>query len=534
MTVEFEPNQARRSFRYATPVRVRLVAGEHAVIDWSFEGFRVGGLDTEQPLYPGETVWAELVFAFPDSDVVVQCTGIVSWTDDDEAGIRFVELPPSARDTMRLHLDRYGPLANLPDSRARLDAVQTNPITRHGHVTEPQIPGERLSRPAPGPGLIRYQPARPPMVRTVPHQARPVPMWTRLLVYVALGLAALVLAVTLWRSQARVTSVHAQVAGQTVEMASPAAGVVQAMYVTPGDIVGPGEVLFQIDSDLLRSEVEALERLVELKQRVVAQTEQLIEEEADSSDFRVEIAESRARSARMRRDQVRAELRYAKIELDRIAPLVERGMLPRAEADLSRARVAELQAQAGAAGSEFAEANVVLDRAREGYFFTGSREQGAMSSLEGMLAERQADLVEQQLALEGLRSRLSDAKVVTRRGGQVVALLALEGQEVQRAQPVVTLSTSGRRWVSAQFAVSEVRLFALGDEARVYIPAEDLLLDGVVEAFEERSTTSSPAVPVRIRLLDPPPDLGIGMGAEATVKVGLKLGLGRGRIRTDG
>jgi membrane fusion protein (multidrug efflux system) len=518
MTVDFAPNELRRSLRFATPVRVRLDAGEYPVVDWSFEGFRLAGLDWQQPLEQGQVLATDLVFSFPDEDRVVTTRGRVLWSDDDEAGVQFLELSPAARSVMQAHVERY--LPRPLTTASNLPAVgRVHPATTPGR---PRYPGQRP------------MPAHVVDVRTSPEadeiewssSPSPVAVLARVAALAILTVAVLIALSALWRAQGQVESITAQVAGRSFEVGAPGAGVLAGVAVFEGDAVTAGQALFELDAGPVQARIEALERLADEQRALVDETDSALSAEYSTANLGASLAGSRLAAAQARRAEVEAEVKAAQRDLEAIEPLARKGMLPMGDLNTARTRVAQAEARLGTADAAVSEARAVRNAGGRG--MSGAA-RSQVPSLQAALGRARADLVALELEIADLRGQLAATRVLARQEGRVLEVLASAGQTLERGQPVVAVGVPGRRWVEAEFDFKSARRLKPGNDVELYVPALDRTVVGRVGSIAPaEGGPNTAAIPVRIELDSPPADLELGMGALATVETAFRLPWQRG------
>jgi|GEM_PF-5891077 len=518
MTVDFAPNELRRSLRFATPVRVRLDSGEYPVVDWSFEGLRLAGLDWQQPLAAGQVVSTDLVFSFPDEDRVVSARGRVLWSDDDEAGVQFLELTASARAIMQAHVERYMP--RPLSSQANLPAVgRVTPSTTPGR---PRYPGQR---PLPSHVVdVRTSPEND----DVEWSSSPAPaaVLARVVALAILSVAVLVALSALWTAQGQVESITAQVAGRSFEVGAPAEGVLAGVAVFEGDSVAAGQALFELDAGPVQARIEALERLAEEQRSLVSETDNALSAEYSTASLGASVANSRLAAANAQRAEIDAELSAARAELKAIEPLARKGMLPLGELTTARSRVAQAEARRAVADAAVAEARTVRSHGGRGM---GGSARSQVPSLQAALGRARVDLVGLELEIADLRNQLTATRVLARQEGRVLTVLAAAGQTLQRGEPVLEVGLPGRRWVEAEFDFKSARRLKPGNEVELYVPALDRSVVGRVGSIgAAEGGPNTAAIPVRIELTSVPADLELGMGALATVETTFRLPWQRG------
>jgi multidrug resistance efflux pump len=120
--------------------------------------------------------------------------------------------------------------------------------------------------------------------------------------------------------------------------------------------------------------------------------------------------------------------------------------------------------------------------------------------------------------------------------GIVIAIPGAVGQTVSPGEPLVTLVDPGRMWITANVDEASISKVRIGQDAQVYVPAEDRTFSGKVQSITPATAGSFlPApytnatadftqvdalVPVNIQLDPPHQVLYPGASAVVTIKIG--------------
>lgn len=289
--------------------------------------------------------------------------------------------------------------------------------------------------------------------------------------------------------------------GDVVDVSSRIAGEVVQIYVDEGDRVTQGQVIAQLETSELQSNVDnnraavasaqaqvqaAVSSLTAETQRVNAEIARAM---AAVSAARARLAELQAgaraqeiRQARAEVQQFEAQARNARTEAARAEQLFRSGAISRrqlddarttaqvAEANLraARERLALLEAgarseQIAAARAEVQSAEAVLSQAFAGRQVLQTRQE------EVRAARAQAD--QALAALQAAETRLSYATIRSPIPGSVVRKHVEAGETVSPQQAIITVSRSNRVWITAEVDQEDVAAIAEGQRVRVSLSA---------------------------------------------------------------
>jgi multidrug efflux system membrane fusion protein len=291
-----------------------------------------------------------------------------------------------------------------------------------------------------------------------------------------------------------------------VHMAPDVSGRVIALNVSNNQAVHAGDLLFRIDPEPYRLQVEqARAQLLGLRAQRNVTADQVA-----SQNSKAEAANSSISSAQ-------AQLSLASSTLARIEPLLARGFVTAEQVD--QARTAQRTAQVA-----LLQAHQQADEARQGISSTKPIEQQIAAAEAGLaLAERNLRLTEVRSPCAGL----------------ITGLNVVAGEYGQAGRPLFTIIDTEQWYAVGNFRETDLAGLKPGQRARVYVlsepaqPVEGILdsLAGGVTPDEGVVIEGLPRVPrslnwvriaqrfpVRIRLQAPPPDL-MRLGASAVIVI---------------
>ena len=221
---------------------------------------------------------------------------------------------------------------------------------------------------------------------------------------------------------------------------SKLAGRVDSMYVTEGDMVYEGELLYTISTPELDAKLMQVNAL---------------KAEAEAINNEVDMGARQEQVVAMRSlwQKALAGLGLAETSYERVKRLYEKGVVPRQQYDEARANYEAMQATAKAAKAEY---DLVLE--------------GATRQQREAVA---AKVNEAQGGVDEVRSYLNDAKVYAPVSGRVSSVLAEPGELVGSGTPVVTILDLSKCWVVFNIKEDKIANIHLGYRFEAYIPALD-------------------------------------------------------------
>ena len=259
--IHHERRDERRFIRVTTPFRVRLDDGQELTgVDVSVGGFAVR---TSRPMRPGEQLSASLLLTVGPTEMIVpvraECRHATANGGQHVNGFEITDIDPPHRELLRQVVRSC-----LTGRQASIESLmegedQQTPRKRKATSSTPQQP----SRPAKPRG--RY-----------------------VLMFTAIGILALVAAVTAYRNFMLIEPSFAAVTAPRIDIRSPGPGILEAHDLRAGDRVERDQKLTRINNSDLESELI-------LSKAALNYNEQLIEnlkEDLNSTRGDVSIASS--------------------------------------------------------------------------------------------------------------------------------------------------------------------------------------------------------------------------------------------------
>jgi multidrug efflux system membrane fusion protein len=322
----------------------------------------------------------------------------------------------------------------------------------------------------------------------------------------AIATAIVAIVLTTQRLDHRPRTDDAFIDADVVHMAPDVSGRVVAMNIRVNQIVRAGDVLFTIDPEPYRLQLEqARAQLAGLLAQLNVTTDQVASQN------------SKADAANTQIGSAQAQLALASNTLARLEPLLPRGYVTPEQVDQSRTtqRTAQIALQ---------QARQQAQEARQG-----------VSSIKPV--EQQVLAARASLALAERNLRLTQVRAPC--AGVITGLDVAAGEYAAAGHPLFTIIDTEQWYATGNFRETDLAGVQPGQHARVYVLSTPALpVAGVVDSLgagvspdEGISIGGLPRVPrslswvriaqrfpVRIRLLSPPPGL-MRLGASAVIVI---------------
>ncbi len=470
--VDARPQEPRRQFdtryeagsqRHHHRVHVELRVGVHGEVyrasNWSEDGIRLEGFREEVQV--GEVLPLNVHIPFQGFLMAFSVNARVRYVDatSGAVGLQFIDLDERQLELLRYFSDNLlrGRMARVGEAIRRVDIPVTPPS---------EEPDEPVALPAAG------KRRRPPTLRMA-------------LLYglVGLVLTALVVA-SVYASFFRLEVDTALVRAEVEPIVAPDKGVVQTVYVAPGDRVARGEPLVALSNQDLATRIEkARVALEELRLSRDALRASLADGRASLTVYRTlsagKLAAAREKlAAAAKREQV------TRADLARKRSLLADGLVTRSEVEAAELAHKSAQEALGVARAELKVAQAVAGAADSGRYFSDKRQ-------EFSLAQRQAELanMERRIRLEEEKYRFlqqQQQRLVLRApyDGRVVKVAKSAGNLVAAGEPAVLLERAELPRVHAYLTQQELLRVRKGSRATVYVPAIDAHLSATVVSID--------------------------------------------------
>ncbi|MFP4219198.1 MAG: efflux RND transporter periplasmic adaptor subunit [Phormidium sp.] len=320
-------------------------------------------------------------------------------------------------------------------------------------------------------------------------------------------------------------------AQQTASLRSESNGEIRAIYVRPGDVVGQGEPLAQIDRRAVEASLAQAEaninraraRLAELqagpRQEAIAQARaRLRQAEANLQDAQSGASPSQIAQAESRIESAQATLNLARQRLERFQTLEAQGAIPTDDLDEAQQRYRTAQADFEEAQRRRQELEETQDSSISRLSAEVEERREALRELETgtrpeEIAQAEADLDAAMAEAQSIEVNLEDTQIIAPFSGTVGDIPLKVGDSVSRGDLFTTLTQNDRL------------------ELRLAIPLErsnDLDLGLPVEIFDPDAANEAPLAVGRVNFISPQVD---GESQSILVKVAFDNPEGRLRDR---
>jgi len=264
----------------------------------------------------------------------------------------------------------------------------------------------------------------------------------------------------------RLTHVITDAAYVKADMASVApevGGRIVDVMVREGERVAPGQLLVRVeDDDWRHREEQALAKVQEMELQLVRR-QAVLERTRVAVKASIDAAEAAFSASRQQLTRAKANLEYLEAQERRMAALVEREVISRAQWDQIHSGAAAARAEVAAAKEQVALAEA---RLREALAATHT-----IHEAEAAVRETEAGLEQARAALNQIRWTRGRTEVTSPIQGVVARVFVRTGDFAVPGRPLVALYDPQSRYVEARFEENKVAQLQLGQEAEVTVDA---------------------------------------------------------------
>ena len=464
VNVRFGRPSQRRHHRLTAPLEV-LVHGQtepSMVLDWSTAGLRFRS--NPPPMFHVEdAIMLALSVPFHDFHVSFDIQARVVRVDatNGEVAVQFVDLPARPKELLHYFADNLlrGEMAPIGGTLKRLDLPVTPP--------RPEAPKERV------------------VVNSGRRSLRP---WLVGATYLSLGAAlSFGLLYTLYGTIFLVSSEQAMLYAPITELIAPEDGTVSAVYVIEGDRVSPGYFLLSITSprlEQLKSEARIRVQETLIEERRLAE---LVETElhtlvpyGDISADQVVATEARLASAQ----QQAALLDRQRL---RLLPLRQEGLVSAQQLDQLETEAQRAQGTVAETQAELRIARVAHDAALTGQYYSANRLESRLPELRAELSAARGQVSLAKIRLQELEKQADRLTLRAPIAGQVRQVSVMTGSAVSGGHQAISLLSDELPRVYAVVPSGKLAQIAIGNRAKVFIPALSRQISAEVISIEPRS-----------------------------------------------
>jgi multidrug resistance efflux pump len=488
MTITFERDDLATAREVQLPAMVVIKGKLHQVSSWSFEGFRIPA----SGFVPDELVALVFILPFPGHDRRLPLKGRLVRVQVGHCRFRFVGLTPSYRKMMRDYFEcRLQANGHPEESRASYDLV-------------PNLPPQQRAR----------------TDRKLLRRA----VFYGFMALVLAGIAAFIV-----REFRMVYSIHGTVIGSLVQYKSFDAGPLKAVHVKEGDSVAVGQVLCELDDRYNARKLDQLRHVEDALGGELKQAEASVEEEKKRIDLFVQAAGHKEVSSRNDVANSEARCALARVEYERARVLSPTLAVADRELQLRRTqlRLAELALEQKRRDYQFQK--VATAEAEQGRYFSGFDVKANLPTLLENVARKRTEFEQVRAQIVDLENAISRTKIVARAPGRVHTLNRVAGDYVGSGEFVLAVEAGEPSCVAARFMVDDAKYLHCGLAVKVIVHARNQVLGGRITAIGHAGLTTSgvvapdqetvdTAVPIKITLDEPCPDLIVGEGVDVKIQ----------------
>lgn len=311
----------------------------------------------------------------------------------------------------------------------------------------------------------------------------------------------------------------ARFATTIIDSSPEIAGQLSELLVSEGDKVAAGDILYTLDKNDLQAKVASAQTAISVANAGIAAAQSQLDK-AERGPRKEEIKSSEATV-----EKIKAQVRLAKLEKDRLQRLVESNSATQQQLDQ-----ANTASETAGKSLEEAEQHLKLLKA-------GTRPED-IAAAKAQLQLNQAQLKAAQARLHEANLALAHATVTAPFSGTIVKTWHNPGETVSPGMPVVSLADPSTLRIDANIEETDLRKIANGDLVDISVDAyPNLHLKGTVQAVMDVTQSEfslmpsegvsgtfikvTQRVPLRVKLDDLPRDyfarLGSGLSVELKI-----------------
>lgn len=286
--------------------------------------------------------------------------------------------------------------------------------------------------------------------------------------------------------------VSGRIDGDTVDISSKIAGRVVDLKVREGDSVQPNQVLALLSSEQTEAVRDAQKarivsdehRLIQLQKQLLTYGQKvgqakLYEAQAETdAPNRVKQAEATLAAARADLVRTEAELKQAKVDAERYAPLIKTGAVAAQMGEQYATREDVASAAADASRKQVAAADASLEQSRAQMQNIPIKAAdrmtllGQVDELAQQIAGAKADVVADRAALRKLQADLDDLTIRAPIAGTILTRSAEPGRVIQPGQTIFTMVDLKSLYLRGFVPEESIGKIKVGQQAKVYLDSD--------------------------------------------------------------
>ncbi len=436
----FESNDLRKSERFTTDEQALVKDLWVSVENWSFEGIGIRDFYAKQHYALGHVVDVEILAppGSPPTKHFLEKARLV-WINGRRAGFAWVNLTESSRGKL---------LVLMKARKFSLVVHRDHPVVKKpSAITATRI--EPLPEPAVEAGLQKHRRLRS-------------------MIYLVTALCFLAVAGVLLYQNQFVYSARAIYPGNLITVSSGVEGVIESVTLKAGDAVGAGDVIARFDASNIESQYAATKNLLDQRQSAVSMAELAVKETIAPQSMYTNVAEKQLATARANVDEAEADYKAKENDYLRLDQLDRQGLIGRSQLDRAIAELKRAGARLQGMREQLVLAQNVLQEAKNGRYFNGSRVNNDAQVIQVDLAQRQSELAQANLELTRVESARDLYQVKAAQAGKIFSLAIRPGQYVKKGEAMAVIEAAPQPYVVANFGADDVKSLVINQQALVY------------------------------------------------------------------
>lgn len=450
LKIRREKSSQRRHHRLAAPLTLRVNDVTYPALDWSLGGFRIAWFEVAN-VTVGDQINVEVELPFQGFEIAfIAAARIVRvMIEEGEIACAFEQLSQRQTDLMNHFISEIvsGNISAVDDTLQRIDS----PVTPASLVPDAN-----------------------------PALELPVRRWNRKQLgmsafYFSLGFALVCyFSLTIYSNFFSMKLESGVVSAPLEQVVSPTDGKIRSVSTTLHQWVPANAALIFVEDPELEEDISFAEIRVERAEIELEQARKSFAVELDKASEYEMFATNNVAQKNADLQAAALDLKLAGKHLSRVNQLVQEKMASDRELDEARAQLAAARRSSDTARIELSQATQALETLRQsGRFFTGERFEGESSNLQHAVQHLTAELELARKELIALQAKRERINIAAPTDGRLVELTKRSGSAIRKGEVLGYFEREEARVVEVFLTQSEVLNIALGQKARVYLPAVD-------------------------------------------------------------
>lgn len=255
------------------------------------------------------------------------------------------------------------------------------------------------------------------------------------------------------------------VAADEVIVAAQVTGRIRNLLVEEGSWIEAGSPICDLAPEEVEAEIRSHRaRIVQLTSRV-AQSEEVLRLERERNRTHLTKAEAELQVAQAEKERALAEQRQIDSDLERLAEMLEEGIIARQQWEREQTRRDVARGLVGSLDDRIRAAQAELELAR------ANAGQVRVASMD--VEQTRSQLEQEQAVIAGLQTRLGYTKIVAPIEGVVSVRVASAGEIVRAGDPIVTIVDLDDIWVRTDLEESYMNRVHIGQTLDVRLASDE-------------------------------------------------------------